>query len=415
MKTKIQCPNCSASINVDELLTHQLEHSIRKSVESDLQKREDSIKEKIQDFESRIEKFAKEKMELDKTIDSRSKELLEAKEKSLREKLTKEIEKESSTQINLLTEELERKSNQVKELNSTKAQIETLRRDNDELEARITFQKEQELTKKLETAIVKIKEQVTLESQLKLKEREKIIQDLSNKLDEAKRKVEQGSVQLQGEVQELELINVLQEMHPLDEITQSKKGANGADVLQLVKTETNTACGKIYYESKRTKTWSNEWIAKFKKDNRGVNADVLVLVTNTLPKEMSRYGLVDGVWICGFNEVKELSFVLRFGLMRVHAVSATQHGKETKMELLYNYLTSNEFKIAFSSILDGYKSLMDMHNTEKLRMQRIWKEREIRLQYIMTNTVDFYGSIRGIAGKAIPEMKALETSEEESE
>ena len=127
-----------------------------------------------------------------------------------------------------------------------------------------------------------------------------------------------------------------------------------------------------------------------------------------MPKEIQKYGIIDGIWICTFNDVKELSLVLRYGLLKVQQVTITQHGKESKMELLYNYLTSEEFKNIFESILEGFKSIQDSHNSEKLKMQRLWKEREKVLERVLLNSVEFYGSIRGIAGTAIPEIKMLE-------
>jgi len=415
MQTNIQCPNCSTTINVDELITTQLETTIKAQMEVDLQRREDLLKERMQHLDATVEQIARDKLALDKTVNERSKNLLAEKEKALRADIFKEIEKEKEVELTLLSEELTRKSSQLKELNATKAQNEKLLRDLDELESLITLKMERELSEKLIGETTKIRERVDQEAQFKLKEKEKVIQDLSAKLDEAKRKADQGSVQLIGEVQELELVRTLQEIHPFDIITQSKKGANAADVLQLVRTGVDNNCGKIYYESKRTKTWSNEWITKFKKDNLNTNADILVLVTNTLPKDVSKFALVDGIWVCSFSEVKELSVVLRFGLLKIYATTVTQQGRETKMEMLYNYLTSIEFKNVFGNILDNYQALLVNHHSEKLKLQRIWKEREKVLEEVLSSTVDFYGAIKGIAGQAIPAIEILEMPERSAE
>jgi len=214
-------------------------------------------------------------------------------------------------------------------------------------------------------------------------------------------------MQAQGEIFELEILDLLKEFHQSDEITQSKKGANGADILQMVKVD-GIECGKIYYESKRTKQFQNEWIKKFKDDNLNTKADILVLVTTVLPKEIKSYGIIDGVWICSYNSVKELSLVLRYGLLKVHSVALKQQGRESKMELLYSYLTSEDFKNVFGSIMDGFKSLQDSHHSEKLKIARIHKEREKILEQVLINSINFYGSIKGIAGSAIMEIKMLE-------
>lgn len=408
MNIQMNCPNCGNNIKVDELLVSQFEQSIKKDLEAELSIRESELNQKREEFKLLQQQLSKEKEDVDEIVSERVKSLLHTREETLRESIRKEVGEERANQLQQLEDELIRKSAQLKEFHGTKAQLERLRREMEEAETRIILEKEKELTERLEQARSTIKEQIHQETFLKIKEREKVIEDLKNKLDEAKRKAEQGSMQLQGEIQELEIIELLKELHPHDEIMQSKKGANAADILQIVKTQSGADCGMIYYESKRTKSWSNEWISKFKQDNIHAKADILVLVTNALPKGIQRYGIVDGVWVCGFNDVKELSLVLRFGLLKLQQVALTQQGKESKMESLYKYLTSEDFKNVFESILEGFRTLQESHNGEKLKMQRLWKEREKVLERILSNSVEFYGSIKGIAGAAIPEFNLLE-------
>jgi hypothetical protein len=251
-------------------------------------------------------------------------------------------------------------------------------------------------------------QEVRQESVLNLREKEKIINDLKGQLGDALRKAESGSVQLRGEIQELEIISLLKDLYPHDEITQSKKGSNAADVMQVVKLPNGTVCGKIYYESKRTKSWSNEWVEKLKKDNLSAKADILVLVTNALPKGMNRYGIKDNIWITQFDDFKELTLALRYGLIKLHAISIIQENRNTKMSLLYNYLTSIEFKNVFQAILDGLKKIKESHESEKVKTQSFWKEREKMMEQVLTNSIEFYASIKGIAGTAIPQIKMLE-------
>jgi hypothetical protein len=265
------------------------------------------------------------------------------------------------------------------------------------------------LEKHLESERATIREQVQQEVLLKLKEKEKTIDDLRIKLDDAKRRAEQGSMQLQGEVQELEIIRILQELYPNDEITQSKKGANAADILQVIRLQNGVICGKLYFESKSTQSFSMDWIKKLKQDNLKVNADALVIVSHALPKGIINYGLIDDVWVCSFNTIKEFSLILRYSLIKLHAIAEIQQGKETKMQILFKYLTSVEFKNVFESIIGGFKSMQDSHNDEKLKMQRLWKDREKALEQILANSIEFYGTIRGIAGGSIPEIKSLES------
>lgn len=411
MKTnvKIKCGNCGSEMSVDDLLVSQFESSIRKELQQELQKQEALLNKQKDEYKILREQLNQEKDDINEMVNSQVKSILRTKEEALRDSIRNEIASETSKQLEDLENELIKKSKQVQLLNGTQAELERLRRDMEEQETRIVLQKERELTERLEQAKMSIKEQVQQENFLKLKEREKVIEDLKNKLDDAKRKAEQGSMQLQGEIQELEILDMLKEFHPYDEINQSKKGANAADILQIVRTHNGAECGKIYYESKRTKSWSNGWVSKFKQDNINTKADILVLVTNALPKDIERYGIVDGIWVCSFKDVKELSLVLRYGLLKVQQVAITQHGKESKMELLYGYLTSEEFKNVFGAIIDGFKAIQDSHHSEKLKMQRLWKEREKQLERILSNSIDFYGSIRAIAGSAIHEIPMLHT------
>lgn len=413
MKTnvKMNCTNCGTQIDVDDLLISQFEQSIRKDLESELSKKELELKKdqkKLQLLQADLED---RKVGMDEIVNKEVKAQMSKREEILKRALRKEIDDEKSAQLQELEKELKNKSAKLKELNSTKAQLEVLKREIEEKETEITLKKEKEFTKRLEEARSVIKQQAHEESFLKLKEREKLINDLKIKLQEAQRKADQGSMQLQGDIQELEIIELLKEAHPVDDISQSKKGANAADILQVVKTPNGAVCGKIYYESKRTKTWSNSWIPKFKEDALREKADILVLVTDALPKDIKRYGIIDGVWICGFNDVSELSLVLRYGLLKLQTIAIIQHGKETKMELLYKYLTSEQFKAVFESILKGFKTLQDSHQSEKLKMMRMWKEREKTLEQVLANSVDFYGVIKGIAGADILEIKMLDPNQ----
>lgn len=410
MKTnvKMNCPNCGGTINVDEILVSQFKDSIKHDLEAELSNRETKFNKQKAAFEVLQQRFDAERKEIDTIVNERVREQIQKRQEDLKNSIRNEIEAEKQLQLQALEEELNKKSGQLKDLNQTKAKLESLRREMEEAETRIILQKEKELSERLEQAKLSIKEQAQQESFLKIKEREKVIEDLKLKLEDAKRRAEQGSMQLQGEIQELEIIDILTEAHPFDGITQSKKGANAADILHIVRTATGAECGKIYYESKRTKTWSNDWVSKFKEDNLKAKADILILVTDALPKGIERYGIIDGVWICKINDVKELSLVLRYGLLKLKAVSLTQQGKETKMEQLYKYLTSEEFKNVFESILNGFKAIQESHQSEKLKMQRMWKEREKVLEQVLANSVDFYGSIKGIAGAEIPEVETLQ-------
>jgi len=399
-ESTIKCPKCGTDINVSEVLYHQLQDQIKKG-----------FAQKEIDFEAEKESFKKEKEKFDEEVKIEVRKQLKTEKTTLEKSIRTQVEDEKSEELKILQEELKQKSDQVKEFNRTKAEIERLKREKDELKDLMELEKEKAISEKSQEIKTKARKEADEENYLKIKEKEKIIQDLTSKLDEAKRKAEQGSGQLQGEVQELEIEKMLLELYPFDIIEEIKKGQRGADIIQKVRTNQGIDCGKIYYESKRTKNFDNGWLKKLRDDNLTVKADVLILVTETMPENADNFLLKDGVWICSFSEVKGLSLVLRQSVLQVHSVAVTQHGKETKTEMLYNYLISQEFRGQFEAIIEGYKALHDNYHDERVKMQKIWKEREKQLEKIITNAVNVYGSFKGIAGSSIPDIKMLEDSQ----
>jgi len=243
---------------------------------------------------------------------------------------------------------------------------------------------------------------------MKNKELEKKLEDQKKLIDEMQRKAEQGSMQLQGEIQELALEDFLKAQFPFDIISEVPKGVRGADAIQSVINSLQQDCGKIIYESKRTKKFSDEWLEKLKNDQKNQQAEIAVIVTESMPKEMERFGQKNGVWICSFQEIKSLSFVLREMLIKTQSIRVAQENKGDKMEMLYIFLTSTEFRQQVEAIVDGFSQLKSDIDSEKRAMQKIWKEREKQIEKVMNNTIDMYGSIRGIAGNAIGTIQALE-------
>jgi len=242
---------------------------------------------------------------------------------------------------------------------------------------------------------------------MKIKELEKQLDDQKKLAEEMKRKVEQGSMQLQGEVQELVLEEVLKSLFPLDLVEEVGKGIKGADVIHTVRNKIGIDCGVILYESKRTKSFSNEWINKLKSDAVIAKADICIIVSETLPEDIDKMGQKDGVWICSFNDFKGLVLVLRESLIKINDAYSSQTNKGDKMQMLYDYLTSTEFRLQVGAIIEGFTELHDSYTQEKRAMERIWKQREKQLEKVLLNTNHFIGSIKGIAGSSIPELKQI--------
>lgn len=406
---QLNCPNCDAKLDVDELLISQFEDSIRKDLKSELEKRERELRLKKEEFQEMTETLQQEREGINDLVSERVKSQLSAREKTIKDAIRKEVNEEKVKQLEDLEAELNRKSAQLIELNQTRAKLQRLSREFEEREAKIHLEKERELSERLDAAKITMKEQVQMESFLKIKEKENIIDSLKQKLEEAHQRATQGSMQSQGEAQELVIEEILRELHPHDSIEEVKKGANGADCIQIVRTQSGIEAGRILYESKNTKNWSDGFVTKLKQDNLQAKADIMVIITKTLPKEMKgKYGLIDNVWITSLDNLKDLSLLLRYGLLKTHAVLITQSNKKDKMSLLYDYLTSEEFRATFENILEGFKNLQDSHLDEQRKIQLLWKRRAKHLEQVLNSTIEFYGSIKSISENAIPTIPMLE-------
>jgi hypothetical protein len=233
---------------------------------------------------------------------------------------------------------------------------------------------------------------------MKLAEKQKQLEAQIELAQVMKRKAEQGSMQLQGEAQELLLENILQNTFPFDRITPVGKGIRGADCIQAICNPVGQECGKIIYESKRTNAFSVEWIEKLKKDKRSQGADIAVIVTQTLPKDMERFGEKDGIYICTFAEVSSLASILRDTILKVFALTRSQENKGDKMQMLYDYLTSSEFSEQWKAIREGFMSMRLSIQKEREAMEKLWKAREKQLEKVLLNAAHIKGSIEGIAG-----------------
>ena len=262
---------------------------------------------------------------------------------------------------------------------------------------------------KEEAERINLKEQ---EFQLQLRELQKQLDDQKKLAEEMKRKAEQRSMQLQGEVQELALEEMLRSAFPFDIISEIGKGVKGADCVQTVRNNLGQECGKIIYESKRTNAFSIEWIEKLKTDMRNLSADIAVIVTKTMPRDMDCFGIKDGVWICTFSDAKALSAVLRDGIIKIYSTVKSNENKGDKMHLLYNYLTSNEFTEQWKAIREGFLSMKMSIQKERDAMEKLWKIREKQLEKVLVSAAQIRGSIEGIAGADTVDLNLLEDKDE---
>lgn len=445
----IICPNCQTKIPLTEAISHQ----IREKFEAEFVKKEKEIKEKIEkeakqkaeeaiaiqleDLQSQItekdeklQKAQKAGLELRK----KERELEEGrrnfelemaqkheefeaefarKEKEIKEKFEKEIKQKAEEEIAIQLEDLRSQITEKDEKlqKARNAELDLLKQKRELEESKRTI--ELEMTRKLDEEREKIRN-TTLEEAMKghrLKdlEKDKQISDMINQINDLKRKAEQGSQQTQGEVLEIELEDFLRNKFPLDYIEPVSKGIRGADVLQKVHNQYGVFCGTIIWESKNAKLWKDAWIAKLKDDQIAAKADFAVLMTTTLPKDVNNFSYInDGVWVTDYTSIAGLATALRLNLIQVATMKLAAEGKDSKMEVLYNYLSGPKFVQKVNAIVEAFKSLQDDLDQEKRAMKRIWSKREKQIERVIDNTTAMYGDMQGIIGTSLPQIESLE-------
>lgn len=411
MSTEVKCPSCGHSFPIEEVMAEEYKNNLRKQMVDFTKKKEEEFTKKEQDF---LQKEKQQALEFEQKLASEKMHL----QKQLEESLRKSIASDFENQLQLL--ENSNKEREEKLKLAREKELAFLKREeelkNKEAEMELALQRKlQEERSSITEQIRKQEHEKSLlkdtENQLKVKELEKQIEDQKRLVDEMKRKAEQGSMQMQGEVQELILEELLKTTFPFDVISEVGKGIRGADCIQTVRNNSGQACGKIIYESKRTKDFGGDWIEKLKKDKISVGADVALIVTQCYPKGMDCFGEKDGVWICSFEELKAVAYVLRDGIIRLFSASKSQENRGDKMHMLYDYLTSSEFGSQWNAISEGFMSMRMSIQTERSAMERMWKAREKQLEKVLLNAAHISGSVEGIAGQDV--IKLNLTNEDE--
>ncbi len=392
MATEIKCPNCGHQFEPNE--------SIREEIRKEANAKAEEWKKKKE------KEFADEKVKLQQQL-----------EDTLRKSIATDFENrlKQAEQNNIENEE-KLKTARQKEAEFLRKEQELK---NKEAEIDLTVQKQlQKDREKLTEDIRKIEEQKVAAKEndflLKIRELEKQRDDQKKLADEMRRKNEQGSMQLQGEVQELALEEMLKTSFPFDIISEVGKGVRGADCIQTVRNNFGQECGKIIFESKRTNNFANDWIEKLKADMRSQGADVAVIVTQALPKDMERFGEKDGIWICSFAEAKPIVQMLRDGIIKIYGALKSQENRGDKMHLLYDYLTSREFAEQWQAIREGFMSMKLSIQKERDAMEKMWKAREKQLEKVLLNAAHVRGSIEGISGTDV-DLNLLENSGDNEE
>jgi hypothetical protein len=402
----ITCPNCNHQFEPTDALRDDIQKELNLKAKEWQERKEKEYQQKEISFQQQL--LAKD-TELNKKLNDEK--------LKLEESIRKTVGTDYENQLKLLQQTVLDNEEKLKE--SRKKELEFLQKEQalkiKEEELQINIQKQ------LMTEREKLKEQLAKEEiernslkdqeyQLQLKELQQQLEAQKRLAEEMKRRAEQGSMQLQGEVQELLLEELLRNTFPFDVVEEVGKGVRGADCIQTVRNRFGNDAGKIIYESKRTKDFSNDWIEKLKADMRTTGADIAIIVTQALPKDMERFGEKEGVYICTFSEIKSVALLLRNALLKIFDAKKSQENKGDKMTLLYDYLTGNEFNEQWKAIREGFMSMKLSIQRERDAMEKLWKAREKQLEKVLLNAAHIKGSIEGLSGTDI-NLNLLEESD----
>jgi len=395
MTDSITCPNCNELIPLTEAITHGIDKKYKEEIQK-LQKQSESEREKLI-------AYSKKRIEEEKEITAKEVEAtLKVKIKEEMELKLKNTENESSE----LKKQKHQLQEQLLELNSVMRTLKDASREKEiELQKKFAAQEDKFRTEE--------KRKSEEEYKFKILEKDKKLQDVIRANEDLRRRLEQGSQQMQGEVLELAIEEMLKAEFPFDDIEEVPKGVNGADIIQVVKNRGGKICGRIIWETKRTKNWSGQWIAKLKDDQRKVKAEIAILVSESLPDGVSHFSMVEGVWVCGYPIIKSAACALRTQLLEVATVKQSQKGQDGKMELLYDYVMSTEFRHRVEAIIEAFSSMQDEIEKERRWFSLKWAREEKNLRKVLDTTTGMQGDLQSITGKSLSDAGNLSLLEED--
>lgn len=407
----ITCPNCSTEIKLTESLAAPLIQATRKQYEARIAEQEKAVaqreenirkaKKDIEDAQAHIDEQVSAKLKVERAS------IIEDEKKKARLAAASEME-EKVRELSELQDVLKERDEKLKEAQKAQAELIRKQRELDDAKRELDLTVEKRVQESVAQVREKVKAEVEEVLKLKVTEKEEQIASMQRQIEDLKRKAEQGSQQLQGEALELALEETLRTKFPLDSIEPVGKGEFGGDVLQRVASPTGTACGSILWETKRTRNWSDGWLAKLRNDQRTAKADVAIIISDALPKDIDTFGQLNGVWVTGGQYYVPLAIALRQSLIEINNSKIAREGQNTKMELVYDYLTGPRFKHRVEAIVEKFSDMQADLDRERKAMTRLWAKRETQIQGVIESTVGMYGDLQGIAGQAIQQIEGLE-------
>ena len=407
----VTCPNCKTEIKLTESLAAPLIEATRRGFEQRLAQKDADVAKRETEIKNREEALAKAK----EAIDDQVAEKLKIERSKISADEAKKAKAASASDLEQKAREIADlqevlKSREAKLAEAQNAQAELIKKQRELDDAK----RELELTveKRVQEGLTEVRTQAKREAEeglkLKVMEKDQTITSMQKTIEELKQKAEQGSQQLQGEVQELELENLLRAKFPYDTIEPVPKGEFGGDALQRVVSPGGQQCGTILWESKRTRNWSDGWLAKLREDQRTAKADISVLVSQALPKGVESFEIIDGVWVTSPRAALPVATVLRHTLLQVSMARQVSEGQQTKTEMVYQYLTGPRFRHRVEAIVEAFTSMQEDLDKERKAIMKQWAKREGQIERVMEATVGMYGDLQGIAGKSLQEIDGIE-------
>jgi len=399
-ETAIQCPGCGSKISLTQALSTEIKEQYRKESLQQFSKREAELLNREQALNQKQSEWKKA-----------FQERLKVERAQLEQKIREELTDKSRLEIEDIKAELVEKKKRIEEFQAAELELRKERRKLEEKQQSV----ELDFQRKLDAERIRIQEEtarkIAEENRLKAAEKDKQLEDMLRQIEDLKRKAEQGSQQIQGEVLELEIEAILKDLFPADIIEPVPKGIRGGDIIHKITTLSGQHAGTIIWETKRTKTWSDGWINKLKDDQRAISAECAVIITQVMPKDITALGFLDGVWVADFVTFRGIALSLRFNLLQVFQARAMTEGKNEKLDFLYSYLTGAQFKQRVEAIVEAFRTMQGDLETEKRVIKKNWEAREKQITRVLDSTVRMYGDVQGIIGASLPKIEALEFHE----
>ncbi len=413
----IVCPNCKTEIKLTESLAAPLIESTRRQFEQRLAQKDTEIIQREQAMREKEKQLTEDKRKLDDQVASQVAEQLKAErarvivEESKKAKLASAAELENKArELAELQEVLKSRDEKLAEAQKAQAELIKKQRELDDAKRELELTVEKRVQDGLTEVRILAKKEAEDEQKLKVMEKEQTIAAMQKQIEDLKRRAEQGSQQLQGEVQELELENLLRMKFPFDAIEPVPKGEFGGDVLHRVVSTGGQAGGTILWEFKRTKNWSDAWLVKLRDDQRTAKAEIAVIVSQILPKGVETFEMVEGVWVTHPRAALPVAMILRQSLLEIALARQSSEGQQTKTEMVYQYLTGPRFRQRVEAIVEAFSTMQEDLDKERKVIMKQWAKREEQIERVMGATVGMYGDLQGIAGKSLQEIKGLEFS-----